>query len=87
MSEHAPHTLLMEPRDRLTAVELDRIILCVRRCRLEVDHNKMQLEERHKTHGDGYVSGALLHVDNDLALLTSAIIKLDTVVRKELVSR
>jgi hypothetical protein len=79
--------MLMQPVDRLTGIELERIILCVRRCRLDVDRSKMELEERHRTHGDGYVSGAILHVDNDLALLTSALVKLDTVVRKELATR
>lgn len=81
-----PKLLVMQPIDRLTLVELERIILCVRLCKLNIDHNKMSLEERHKTHGDGYVSGALMHVDNDLALLTSALIKLDTIVRKQIVT-
>ncbi len=75
---------LIEPVDRLTLMELDRIILCMRLCRLNVDHSRMQLEERQKKHGDGYAMDALLHIDNDLFLLTSALIKLDTVVRKTL---
>jgi hypothetical protein len=76
-----PQVLLMEPRDRLTAVELDRVLLCVRRCRLDVSYHKMALEEKHRTHGDGHVAEAILHMDNDLALLTSAMVKLDTIVR------
>jgi len=74
---------LIEPIERMTMLELERAIMCVRLCRIYQDRRRMEIEERRRLHSDDeYTIDALLQVDNDLFVLTSIIIKLDTVVRK-----
>ena len=77
---------LIEPHDRLTPVEVERIMICVRRCKMEVDENKMRLEEKFKTYQDQATNDAILHLDNDMYVLTSALRKLDLMAHNKLVS-
>jgi hypothetical protein len=75
---------LIRPVDRLTLVELQRICICVRVCRLQIDRNLMELQEKLRVHDHENASDreALLHMANDMYLTGSALRKLDRMVRE-----
>jgi hypothetical protein len=67
---------MIDPDDKLTKVELERIIRAVRVVRDDVVERKLLLQERELRHGDGHVREAILICENDIFVLTSATAKL-----------
>ena len=72
---------LIPPADKLVAVELERVCICMRLCKLQTEERMMQLQERLRTHGNGATSEALLHLSNQLYVMTSALRKLDNMLK------
>lgn len=75
---------LIRPVDRLTLVELERICVCVRVCRLQIDRNLMEMQEKLRVHDheNAIDREALLHLSNDMFLTGSALRKLDRMARE-----
>lgn len=69
-------TGVIEPRDKLTMVEIERLIRCARACRDEMIERKLQLQEKELQRGNGHTREAILACENDCFLLTSAVAKL-----------
>lgn len=69
------------PPERLTLVELERVAMCIRLCRLRVDERQMELEEKLKSIGNGYTREAILFCENDMFVLTSSLMKIELMIR------
>ena len=67
----------IEPADRFTRVELQRLVKCARDCREQNTEARILLQERQRTIGYSvHEAEAILSLDNDNYVLTSAIEKL-----------
>lgn len=62
--------------DKLSKVELERVVRACRVVRDEIIERKLILQERELMHGDGHVREAILTCENEAFVLTAAISKL-----------